>query len=664
MPVVKPSPSAWRLLWPALLPPVLLFAFFWTAPAWMNRRVRQAALVSLESRPGLPVDILAQKREFLAQLDFRRVCTDASPELASLRAQVEATGLCRRFNRLDWGFRASVALLAGMLGVVGLLAVLNRAARQSNAALIRCYRLGWTLCMAAAFANLIVFTPLLTYGTFEFSVLLTDRYLPKLLIVIVLGGILALTRSAQILLKRVPLEFREPLARAVAADEAPELWSAIREAAGRLGTAPPDCLVIGMQPNCYVTELAVRHGGGRAEGRTLFLSYPLLKQLSPQDVTAIIGHELGHFIGDDTRLTREFYPLRFKAATTINALAASGWIARPSLHLLALFMWSFGKTERSASRTRELLADQKAAQLTSPEAAARALVRVQVMIDAFNRRIREAVAAREKPPVDEPLTVYVSRKLAPDTAFWSRLFEDRMPHPLDTHPTLRVRLEALGRKVSPAEAQAITTEVPETAWDRWLKGHEALFDSVRSELGVLLEKAGAHSEVAAADPGTEEGRKVLAAHFPEVSWRPAGRTLALLLAAVGGFATVLAAGAAFAPAPPARFIAGGLALALLVGGVAIWRAQRRAEIRLNAEGLAYTGWNRPLRFSEVQSVSATATTGGIILHFLLNEKQRPFSRLSVLPFPRRRVSLSLTGYPGKPRENALTVLRYFHRKTG
>ena len=94
---------------------------------------------------------------------------------------------------------------------------------------------------------------------------------------IILGGVFALWRSAAILLKNVPLEFKEPMSREITPAEAPELWQAVTQAAQRLQTSPPDHIVIGLQFNFYVTELAVRLDSGRTEGKTLYLSYPLLK---------------------------------------------------------------------------------------------------------------------------------------------------------------------------------------------------------------------------------------------------------------------------------------------------------------------------------------------------------------------------------------------------
>jgi len=316
--------------------------------------------------------------------NFQSVSLSDSPENADLKASLVRTGISATFHRLRWGLILSVALVVIMAASFAATTLLNQKARKSRDELITAYRLSWKIGIAAAMLEVALLVPLLAYGFFQFTLLLAGHYFPKLLAVIIIGGLVALWRCAGILLKSVPLVFDEHLSRAVTAQEAPELWEAVSGAAHRLRTAPPDNIVIGMQLNFYVTEMAVRLSSGAVSGRTLYLSYPLLKQLAPEEVLAVAGHELGHFIGDDTRLTREFYPLRFKARATMLMLARSGWACWTSLHFLNFFTLCFAETEQQTSRARELLADQKAAELTSPQTAARALVRFSVMAEAFH----------------------------------------------------------------------------------------------------------------------------------------------------------------------------------------------------------------------------------------------------------------------------------------
>ena len=291
---------------------------------WLNESLRTEAIDSLNADATLSAMDRSDRLDRVAELDFQRICLTHPIEDEKLYENLDRLGLVARFERLRWGLWLSVLMVGGLVGAIGAIVSLNRLARTAPTELIRSYQSGWKIAMAVALLKVLLLIPLLAYGVFEFSVLLTEHFWPNLLWVIIIGGLLALVKSGTILLRPVPLEFAEPRARAVSPEEAPELWSAIRTAAERLHTTPPDNLLIGLQFNFYVTELAVWHDGGRAAGKTLFLSLPLLKQLSPEEVVAIIGHELGHFIGEDTKLTREFYPLRLKPGPRSSRWRARG----------------------------------------------------------------------------------------------------------------------------------------------------------------------------------------------------------------------------------------------------------------------------------------------------------------------------------------------------
>lgn len=472
----------------SLIIPLLVFAFFAVAPRWLERNLHQAIAESIGNSRQMSAADQQQQLAILSQLKIADVCGSAAPEYSSFRANLEQAGVCMTFARLRWGLYLSGLLLLILLGAEGTMIILNQRVRQSPAELIRAYRLGWKIGMFAAFAQVFLLLPLLAYGTFELTVLATESYYPKLLLVIVLGGLYALWKSAAILLRRIPLEFTEPLSRALTPQEAPELWEAVRAAAARLNTAPPDRILVGMQFNFYVTELAVNHGDGRAEGRTLYLSHPLMRHLAGEEVIAIIGHELGHFIGEDTRLTREFYPLRMKVNATMFSLGQSGLVAWTSLWLLEFFAWTFGTTEQAISRQRELLADAKAAELTSPTAIARALVRFHAILEAFQVGLADPARRAEENPLELPVRALIRDKLVPRANFWSELFEKHTPHPLDSHPALHVRVESLGLELTPADAQAMALAEEVSAHDMWFARREALFDQLATEAGVGLEQ--------------------------------------------------------------------------------------------------------------------------------------------------------------------------------
>jgi len=656
-------PNRWRLLLKCLIAPLLVLLFFAAAPHWLNEKLRSGSITAVNSDTKLTLEQKAQRIRQIEATDFAKVCLEPpAPDDEKLRTVLDRGGLTARFERMRWGLWLSEALV-GLLGAAILAIIaLSQKARASREALVACYGLAWKIAMSAALVKLLLLIPLLSYGCFELTVLSFDRYLPKLLAAIVIGGAIALWGSARALLRKVPMEFKEPMSREVTPEEAPALWAAVRQAAQKLHTAPPDHIVIGMQFNFYVTEIALIHDHGRAEGRTLFLSHPLLRQFTEAEALSIVGHELGHFIGEDTRMTRDFYPMRYKFHGTMLALARSGIVAWTSFQFLAFFNWCFAETEGKVSRERELLADQKGASLASAETSARALVKFHALLEAFKQGISEAIHDPGRNPLDLPLRSIIREKLVPNAQFWTELFEQKLPHPLDTHPSLRVRLESLGRPISVEEAQSIATAEGESAYDRWLGGRDELFQELVQQSEKAVNKMRARTQIAEADYQTEAGKKLLDEHFPEVKWRGKASGfwtgfLFVLLITLGA-----AAGALFIPDTGLRVFMGIIVLFFATIAAWQWSRQHGLELVLTPAGLTRTGWHRPLRFQDVEKISGRKQYSAITLVFCLKEKQPRIWKFSLPGLRSKNVSLPLSGLDGKALTIAQTIIRYYTRQ--
>ena len=642
----------------ALIVPILVLALFLVAPHWLNQHIRESIRKSLEARQTLTPQASAR----LAKMDFVRVCFDPQPGEEELKANFERAGVAGQARRLWWSLEASWLLLGILVGTGAAIWFLNQRGKRSAADFMRSYYWGWRLAIFAALAQLFLLTPLMAYGCFEATVLLSNSYYPKMIIVIVLAGVVGIVRGVQILCRSLPLEFTEAMARDVTPEQAPALWSATRAAAAQLGTAPPDHIVIGMQLNFYVTELAVKHGTGRTTGRTLYLSYPTLKQLTSAEVLAIIGHELGHFIGEDTRMTREFYPLRLKVHGTMVALTQATFVGWTSLQLMNFFAWCFGVTERALSRQRELLADQWAARLTSAATSARALVKFQVLAGAFQHGLNSAVRESGGNPLDLQLQKYVAEHFPAESPFWGQLFEKTMPHPLDTHPPLRERLAALGAEYTAAEVREVAISEAASAYDEWLNGHDELFTPLRQEAAAVVDHVRLQNQVRAVDYQTPEGRRLLEERFPEVRWvsRP-GRLRLELGVAVVAVVTMLVVAVAIGNAAAWAVAAVVFALAGWVGGIS-WKLHRGGSCNLTAGGLHHTGWVGPVDFKEIEVMKFLNSSGSLSVVLRFKQRRGPLWKYSLWRIPRRQWSFSLSCLTGKQPEIAQTIFNYFTRQ--
>jgi len=484
--------------------PVVLLAFFLVAPWWLNTKVCDDIIREVSAIPDITLDDKTARIEAVKEMNFQALCHTYPPYLELLHQGLVNSGICAHFARLQWGLLAAQVLAGTFCAGLALLFSLTLFARKSPQKLSIAYSWAWRIAMGLALLNVFLGIPLLTFAVFEFTVLLAGLYLPKLLLVFLIGGGIAAWLSVKILLSKVPLEFTEPMSREITTKDAPLLWQAVTEAAHQLHTSPPDHILVGMQFNFYVTELSVRHGREKTSGKTLFLSYPLLKQLPENEVLAIIGHELGHFIGEDTVLTRRFFPLRQKAQGVVAAIAQSGVAGVPTIELLKCFWWSFEEIAADVSREREFLADRIGAELATPRAQASALVRLHAVLEVFNRELPKVAASGEANPFDVPSSHLIAEKFAVGDEFWRTLFQKSLSHPLDTHPPLRERLAALSESITPEEAHALAQEPIANAFTSWFENREFLFDKLLGEVKEALATFNERLTLTEADISTPE----------------------------------------------------------------------------------------------------------------------------------------------------------------
>jgi Zn-dependent protease with chaperone function len=639
----------------SLVIPAAVLVFFAVAPRWLNHRLHDDLNAGIERQSSLSLATKSQREADFAKIDFETVCENPPTGTERLRQKLDAAGITGQFQRLRWGLYLSLLQVGILLGGAFATSLLARRALQSQGDLIASYRWAWRLGTASAIAKVILLIPLLSYGSFELTTLAFGQYFPKLIAVVVIGGCVALWRSFHVLLKRVPLEFQQKMAVSVRRLEAPLLWADVREAAAKIGTTPPDNILVGMDHNFFVTELSIIFSGGRTEGRTLYLSYPLMRQLSVDEVMAIVGHELGHFRGDDTRITREFYPMRRRIHATIHAMAASGWVGWTSLNTLLFFQWSFGRSESATSRQRELEADRIAATLTSPQTMGNALVKTHVFSEAF----RLALVAQQGNPFEVPMAGSVRDQLLPKGEYWSQLLEKTTSHPLDTHPPLRVRLDSLGQDATAEAVKAIATRDAEPAFGRWFNGQDASFAGIVAEALTAVNRV----RLVHADYATPAGRELLGKQFPEVAWlaRRAGLMmkvgLCIVVAATGGFLfAIVDAGW------PKAFTACFTILFLLIGLLQYLR-HRNGLFVLRPDSLSYAGWRYPVPFSEIGRVYAKAGLGSFNLCLRMKAKGPQIWKNSLCFWLPTWTVVLPVDLIAAPRKEALeTIRRYISRQ--
>lgn len=282
---------------------------------------------------------------------------------------------------------------------------------------------------------------------------------------------------------RPPRPASSPDRRPLARSEAPALFALVDELAAAARTTGPAEIVLVAEATASVTE----RGGllGFGSKRALFLGLPLLALLDVTELRAVLAHEIGHYLGGDTRtsgVVRYTHALFVSLVTDMpflrsrNLYVALGQSAARALGtaLARLYARLYLRLTRRMDRQLELAADAFAASITSASALARALEKTAVGQPLFEMYMKTSVAFAVDhgalpsdllPGFAWSMQRYTERGT---TAGLMTAILDTAPDPHDTHPPLRERLERLGGPIVPAAPAASALDLLAFDHARWL----------------------------------------------------------------------------------------------------------------------------------------------------------------------------------------------------
>lgn len=247
-------------------------------------------------------------------------------------------------------------------------------------------------------------------------------------------------------------------------EEAPELFSILDELAASARTKVPSRVYLSPFPDLGVTETGGFFGLGSK--RVLIVGAPTLAFLSVQELRAGLAHELGHFLGGDTKLSGV---LSYTRASFVSLLASVQrspsqrggfyWVQIGRIlaefigqQLVTVYARLFFHVTRSASQKQEIAADALSASLAGRGAAIKALENVSVAMPLYQVYLESHVAlAVERGAIPTNL-------LAGFQAFRARVAErgeerllaehvrTKKTDRFDTHPALGDRIRFLNAR--------------------------------------------------------------------------------------------------------------------------------------------------------------------------------------------------------------------------
>jgi Zn-dependent protease with chaperone function len=428
----------------------------------------------------------------LQRYSLATLCAD--PRTA---ATIRPCGTYNLFSSL-----ATAAYGVGALGVcfLGALAAMAHVARTSRRRLVRLFRP--TLVGTAVGLVLLALAHgiLGVAGLFLLGEVL-GQWPGYVVLAMAIAGALVVVATIQVALAVTRRPRTGVVGHEVDAAQYPRLAGFLSEVATAVGAeGPPPAIVVGLGPGVFVTEARVSCLDGTTSGRALYLSLPLARILSTDELRGLLGHEFAHFAPADQAAANRFVPAFLSAEHAFHVWrhrsggvrAALVW---PALAVLSLLMEEFGPAAGRLGLVREEAADRAAAGLVGPATFASGLVKAHGFAPAW-----DAVTSAMDRAVAEG-TQYVNAGLVFAQVVAANAIPERfaglgaraLSHPSDSHPPLGARLAALGIDPREVGVAALVIEPAQPAI-----GLVDGYESIEQELSTVEHRLRSMSREAAA----------------------------------------------------------------------------------------------------------------------------------------------------------------------
>ncbi|WP_202845134.1 M48 family metallopeptidase [Luteimonas saliphila] len=321
---------------------------------------------------------------------------------------------------------------------------------------------------------------------------------------------------AAVVLRALWVRFELPPGHRLAPGEAPLLQAEVERLRQAMGAPPLEGIVIDGDFNAKAASVP-RMLGLLGHRHTLVLGLPLMRVIDRDELSAVIAHEFGHFAAHDGRFAAWVYLSRGTWYRLRDGMARHGF---SFAWLLAKFYgWlapHFDLCSRALTRRHEYAADAAAAGAVGAEAAASALLRIEIASRRLEARFWPRLWARARTQRHPPaqLQAPLLQAMQGDAVDLDRLLASaaRGQDPRDTHPALPQRLEALRApaRLRPAGESAATLLGPlQDTLERRLDG--LWRDAIRAHWEALHEAAARdRARLAELDAMREPGPEQLA----------------------------------------------------------------------------------------------------------------------------------------------------------
>lgn len=251
--------------------------------------------------------------------------------------------------------------------------------------------------------------------------------------------------------------------------QVPQLFALVDELTTKLQAPRFHNILLNQEFNAAVVQIP-RLGIFGWQENYLLLGLPLMQSLSPEQLKAVLSHELGHLSGNHSRFAAWIYRIRKTWMQIYERLHQSDQHDASVLfnRFLEWYWPAFNAYSFVLARMNEYEADRCSAQLAGARNAAEALINVEIkarfLENCFWSDVYQQVEHQAEPPnnaYSSMLTVLHSPIAEEQSNQWLEQALGQKTDCEDTHPCLADRLKSLGYLDCSAQAlpQPVTIQI-------------------------------------------------------------------------------------------------------------------------------------------------------------------------------------------------------------
>ncbi|HEX5000013.1 MAG TPA: M48 family metalloprotease [Terriglobia bacterium] len=281
---------------------------------------------------------------------------------------------------------------------------------------------------------------------------------------------LALGLLAFAIIRSLWVRMDPPTGMELTSRDAPRLFADLDLIRSRLAAPGIDHVLLTGDFNASMSQVPRLGVFGWMKGY-LSLGLPLMEALTPQQLRGVIAHELGHLSGNHSRFSGWIYRVRKTWEQILQRLTREGrWGTGIFTRFFNWYAPYLAAYSFVLAREQEYEADKRAAEVVGARATGDGLVQLTVRGSAMDRNfwpdVFRSARHNSRPPGDLYSWLGAFAKGAVDADVCSRSLQQGLRMKtgyVDTHPSLRDRLRALGHPLASADSEGFQTGVTKLA---------------------------------------------------------------------------------------------------------------------------------------------------------------------------------------------------------